>query len=106
MAKGRRRLKQPGQGATLPAEPRDVDVAQLAAAMRADRVARRLTWPQYSDFLGVPLATVYKLATGRTTKPHELTVAQIRDTMAAHPVKAKTKPRTEGAGREVVSDGQ
>lgn len=57
---------------TLPADPQ-----QLADLIKKDRVARRMTWPAYAEFLGVKLSTIYKIAQGRVRKPHELTLADI-----------------------------
>lgn len=77
---------------TLPADPQ-----QLADLIKNDRIARRLTWPRYAEFLGVKLSTIYKIAKGRVQRPHELTLAVISDRLF---------PKTEGgADREVVPDG-
>ena len=82
MAKEKRGLKTKPAGATLPADEQ-VDPKQLAADVRRDRINRKMTWPVYAAFLGVPLTTIYKLAKGYTSRPHELTLELIRERLAA-----------------------
>lgn len=93
MAKGKRGLKRKGSAATLPADE-GVNPIQLAADVRRDRLRRKMTWPVYAEFLGVPLTTLYKLAKGYTNRPHELTLDLIRERLAGR----KAEPS------EVVSD--
>lgn len=100
MAKEKRGLKGPAGGATLPADDQ-VDPRRLAADVRRDRIKRKMTWPVYADFLGVPLTTLYKLAKGYTNRPHELTLDLIRERLAGRQAEDTT---AEGAGREVVPD--
>lgn len=61
-----------------------------------------MTWPKYAEFLGQNLSTVYKIASGATTRPHELTVDEIEQRLA----QADGQATAEGATREVVSSGQ
>ncbi len=72
----------------------------LAARLRADRVRRRMTWPAYAQFMGMQLSTIYKIASGATKKPHELTVAELEAKLAG------TSNTAEGAADAVVSSGQ
>lgn len=71
---------------------------QLAAAIRRDRRARKLTWPAYAAWIGVKLSTIYKISRGATRLPHELTLDRILEKWAAEPI--------EGGASEVVSGGQ
>lgn len=54
-----------------------VDVAQLAKRIERDRLDRRMTWPAYAAWMGLPQSTIYKIAMGRTPRPHQLTVETI-----------------------------
>lgn len=95
-------------GTDGPATMADTDGAvpkeSLAKRLNADRLKRRMTWPAYAQFLGVKLSTVYKIATEKTTKPHELTVAQIEERIQLPVSPAATT--AEGAADAVVSSGQ
>lgn len=53
----------------------------LQAVIRADRIRRRMTWPEYAKFLGVHLSTLHKIGTG-VHQASELTEAIIRDKLA------------------------
>jgi predicted transcriptional regulator len=64
--------------------------SELQRLVVRDRIARKMTWPVYAQFLGVPMATVYKIARGTHTKPHELTVATILEKIRDHPVRSDT----------------
>ncbi len=77
-------------------------VAALAKRINDDRVARRMTWPVYAGFIGIKLSTIYKIASGATTRPHALTVADIEAKLAAN----STPTPAEGAADAVVSGGQ
>jgi hypothetical protein len=61
-----------------------------------------MTWPAYSQWIGVKLSTIYKIAQGATGKPHELTLDLIERKLA-EPVAGK--PAESGAADEVVSGG-
>jgi len=54
-----------------------IDVGDLARRVCADRVARRMTWPDYAAFLGLSQSAIYKIARGKISRPHDLTVANI-----------------------------
>jgi hypothetical protein len=56
-----------------------VVIRKLATALRRDRLALKLPWPKYAAHMGVPLSTLYKIAQGRSTHPHELTVQAITE---------------------------
>ncbi len=77
------------------------DVADLAARIKADRIRRRMSWPEYAEFMGVKQSTLYKIADGRTTRPHDTTVADIEDKLK-RPVKDKQQPTPAAAHGEVV----
>lgn len=94
-----RALKDKRPKSTVGGAATDPVLAALGKRLKQDRVQRRMTWQAYAAFLGVKLSTVYKIATGATTKPQELTLAQIEDRLAI-PVTA------EGAADAVVSGGQ
>lgn len=72
---------------------------QLAAAIRKDRRARKMTWPAYATWIGVKLSTIYKISRGATRLPHELTMDTILEKWAAEPIEG-------GASSEVVPSGQ
>lgn len=59
----------------------NLDPDSLQAVIRADRIRRRMTWPEYAVHLGVHLSTLHKIATG-VHKASELTEAIIRDKLA------------------------
>lgn len=59
----------------------DLDPDSLQAVIRADRIRRRMTWPEYAKFLGVHLSTLHKIGTG-VHQASELTEAVIRDRLA------------------------
>lgn len=65
--------------------PTAVTAQELANIVTNDRRARKKAWPDYAVFIGVPQSTIYKIAKGRTTQPHETTVSQILDTIRLHP---------------------
>lgn len=73
-------------------------VAALAERLTADRLKRKLTWPNYANHLGEKLSTIYKIASGATTRPHALTMARIIEKLDGTPA--------EGAADAVVSGGQ
>lgn len=54
----------------------------LAERVQKDRRARKMTWPRYAAFLEMPVSTIYKIARGRITKPHDLTLDQINGKLA------------------------
>lgn len=95
-------LKKAKRKQTLPPAGSVAATGNLAERLNTDRINRRttkgkrMTWPEYALFLGVKLSTVYKIAKGSTTRPHETTVAQIEDRLAE---------AGEGAS-EVVPSGQ
>lgn len=81
-------------------DPGMVDARQLAQIVTRDRIARRMPWPEYATFLGVPHSTVYKIAQGRTGRPHELTKAQILERISTQPPPARAAGQApEGATR-------
>jgi hypothetical protein len=94
-------LPNAGGGATVTGA---AGVAALAKRINDDRVKRRMTWPVYADFMGVKMATLYKIATGVTTRPHAITMAIIEEKMA-QPATTTPTP-AEGAADAVVSGGQ
>jgi hypothetical protein len=63
-----------------------------------------MTWPAYAQFLGFKQSTIYKIASGATTRPHEFTVADIEAKLAQLAADAVTT--AEGAADAVVSSGQ
>lgn len=67
-------------GATLPTLTRDPDA--LPDLLRRDRIRRRMTWPAYASFLGVPLPTLHKIA-NRVHRASELTEGIIRERLTA-----------------------
>lgn len=84
----------------------------LAEILKADRVQRTnakgeigMSWPEYADFLGVKMTTVYKIAQGVHT-PRETTVARIKARLAENPIKEsetrKRKTAATNADAEVV----
>lgn len=64
---------------------RTVTVEQLAKLLSEDRITRRMTWPAYAEFLGVPMATIYKISRGVRGRVHELTRATIIDKIKSVP---------------------
>lgn len=98
----------PTKSGNSPAESGDTfsDPKQLAAAIRKDRLARKLSWPAYAAWIGVKMSTIYKIAKGTTRLPHELTIDTIRTKWAADPLQKPTTDNEGGAGGEVVSSGQ
>lgn len=56
-----------------------IDIKRLAGCIRRDRLALKLSWPDYAARMGVPLATIYKIARGDTKHPHELTIQIITE---------------------------
>ena len=60
------------------------DLAALREQLRADRVARRMTWARYAAHLEVPLSTLNKLVRNVTRRPHELTVSWLVQKLAEH----------------------
>lgn len=65
----------------------------LAEILKADRVKRvnakgeiGMSWPEYADFLGVKMTTVYKIAQGVHT-PRETTVARIKARLEQNPIR-------------------
>jgi hypothetical protein len=100
MAKAKRGLKRQAPADTVSGD--QLDPQQVAADVRRDRIARKMTWPVYAAFMGIPLTTLYKLAKGYTHRPHELTLDLIRERLAGR----KQESSAEGAGREVVSNRQ
>lgn len=93
-----RALKRPKLKQTIADGPGMAAPADLARRLTTDRLKRKLTWPAYAAFLGLKLSTVYKIARGATTKPHDLTLVQIEERLAI--------PTAEGAADAVVSSGQ
>ena len=86
----------------------------LAEILKADRVQRTnakgeigMSWPEYAEFLGVKMTTVYKIAQGVHT-PRETTVARIKAKLEQNPIqgsttrKRKGKPAANNADAEVV----
>jgi len=65
-------------------DPDKRDPEELRAAIKADRVRRRMTWPVYAEFLGLSVSTIYKIATGVHT-PTEITESVIREKLNASP---------------------
>lgn len=90
-------LTDPTDGSSIPAfwAARPKELAEL---INRDRLIRRLTWPAFAEFLGVPHSTVYKIAGGRTNRPHELTVAQILERIKAVPATTPAAPSAGGTG--------
>lgn len=76
----------------LERSPADISGAELTQLVKADRLARRLNWKDYAVAVGVPFMTIYKIGTGKTSRPHLNTVDQVM-----------TAIKGTGAGR-VVSD--
>ena len=60
----------------------DVKQKSLASRIKADRRKRRMSWPAYAEWMGVKMSTIYKIAQGRTDRPHELTVDLIEAKLA------------------------
>jgi hypothetical protein len=54
-------------------------LTNLRKRIGRDRLDRRMTWPEYAQWMGVKQSTLYKIWDGRTARPHELTVQQIED---------------------------
>lgn len=92
------------------AAQQSAEVADLAKQLRQDRLARRLSWPAYVQFLSglgrgghLNMSTIYKLANGITTNPNELTILDLKERLAdavrLHPI---TEDVRGGATREVV----
>lgn len=85
--------------------PASVTVRELSQLIRADRLERgrsgqRMTWPAYALFLGVPQSTVYKIAQGRTGRPHETTIDRILAVIRDNPIAASPpRPRPTKAVR-------
>lgn len=91
------------RGLQKPTRP-DKMPSELGQLLRADRIARKMTWEAYAVFLGYNLSTVYKIADGRTRRPNELTEAAMREKMNL-PVRPADNT-AEGAADAVVSSGQ
>lgn len=88
------------RGATVPVlDPNNISADELAAVLKADRIARKLSWDAYALFLRVPLATIYKIARGLRKRPHELTKVAIIERINEVPVKS-ARTRAEGAIRD------
>ena len=71
---------------TRPAGEPVRDPEGLRALIRADRIARRMTWQAYAGFLDVHLSTLHKIATG-VHQASEMTEAIIREAIDANPVR-------------------
>jgi transcriptional regulator with XRE-family HTH domain len=54
----------------------------LGARLRADRLARRLSWEKYAKLLDVPLSTLGKITRGVSKRPHETTLAHLERKLA------------------------
>lgn len=100
-------------------DPAGVSAEQLTQIVRTDRIARRMTWPAYGAFLGVPHTTIYKIGMGRVGRPHELTKVQILERINQVPVPARAGADSTGgadrgtttksrkrSGLPVVSEGR
>lgn len=75
-------------GATVPAaDTPQTDAARaLVADLKADRLARRMTWDAYVAFLSglgcqkrLNPSTIFKIVQGDTKRPHELTILDLRE---------------------------
>lgn len=128
MAKRRRKtppasgLKSRGKNTTVQPFPRGdggvsddqqltrIDPRALAQLIRRDRLARGMSWPKYAAFLSVEgkaigQATVYKIARGSVSRPHETTVNQILNRVRAVPAPATpAAPAETGADREATTE--
>jgi ribosome-binding protein aMBF1 (putative translation factor) len=76
----------------------------LADRIRADRIARAMTWQRYAQWMGVKLSTIYKISRGDTNLPHELTLDKIKKKLA-EPVAAAEPAAESGGSGEVVPGG-
>jgi predicted transcriptional regulator len=81
-----------------PVRPQDPDVLQLVVQLRADRLARGLSWQKYAKLMGQPFTTLYKLSTGATSKPHETTLYQLRTRLAELQAKDQGDEATASQG--------
>lgn len=79
-----------------------IDIRKVSQLLQQDRLDRGLTWPAYADFLGVPQATVYKIARGAHQRPHQLTLAKILGRINAAPAPGRS---AGGAGGATASEG-
>ena len=91
-------LTEQPDAATLPSAD------QLRQIVQNDRLARaaagtKMSWTQYAKFLNVPQTTLYKIAMGRSKRPHTTTVAWIMERIRLHP---PTKPQ---AATPVAAEG-
>jgi len=79
------------------AETTETPGAALARRLKADRIARRMRWKAYAEFLGVKMSTLQKIVRLVTDQPQELTVAQLEQRMAI-PVGDEAKHPHPGPG--------
>lgn len=75
-------------------DDKETRYADLVDRLKADRLARRLSWDKYAKLLDVPISTLAKMARGQTKRPHDTTIAwleqRLQDLAAADKAPAAT----------------
>lgn len=63
-------------------DERETRYMALVEALKADRLARRMSWAKYAKLMDVPISTLSKMATGATKRPHETTISWLEQKLA------------------------
>ncbi|MGE0430522.1 MAG: hypothetical protein AB7P11_21170 [Hydrogenophaga sp.] len=69
-------------------DDKETRYAALVDRLKADRLARRMSWDKYAKLLDVPISTLAKMARGQTKRPHDTTIAWLEqqlDKLQAQP---------------------
>lgn len=54
----------------------------LASRLKKIRLERRLSWPKFAKLLDISMTTLIKVATGKSQRPHETTLAHLERGLA------------------------
>lgn len=57
-------------------------MTDLATRLKQYRLERRLSWPKYAKALDISMTTLIKVATGKSQRPHETTLAHLERGLA------------------------